>query len=259
VQYGTGQVAAPSSQKVPLLLDLYRPAGVKGPLPIAIVIHGGGFKAGSRDESEAFAIAEGLASKGIMVASIDYRLMGQKPVPSFRISPLLKGLPSNDFSRAAVAAVDDTLTAIYFLRHNADTFGIDAGRIGLVGGSAGAMSADHVAYVLDDYGIKQPRIRVVASLWGGVLVASPTGGNSASQLETGEAPLFAAHGDQDDVVPVQMSDDLIARAGAQAVPNEYIRIAGAGHNPQEFFNKPISGNQTGFDRMVDFTVAKLRR
>ena len=91
--------------------------------------------------------------------------------PSRRVAPLLGGLPHAPLGRAIAAAVDDTLTSIGYLRRHAGRLGIDVRRLGLVGSSAGAMTAGHVAYVLDDYGIKGPKVRFVGDL--GAASSSP--------------------------------------------------------------------------------------
>jgi acetyl esterase/lipase len=267
VKYGDGPVEVPVAGQAPLLLDLYRPAGAPRPRPVVIFIHGGGFRSGSRGDPEAVEIARGLASRGIVTASIDYRLIGQGPVLSGplarlagRVAPAPGRPPDAGFSRAVVAAVEDTLKAIRFMRGHASKYGIDPDRVGLVGGSAGAITADHIAYVLDDYGIEHPAIRFVGSLWGGILIRSANGGgNPASQLETREAALFAVHGESDPTLPVAMSDALVARARDQHIPNEYIRIAGAGHDPPRFFTGPLEGGKTGFERMLDFAGESLGR
>ena len=56
-----------------------------------------------------------------------------------------------------------------------------------------------------------------------------------------------------------MSDTLVARARAQHVPNEYIRMKDAGHDPPRFYTEPVSGDETGFDRLLDFADAQLQR
>jgi dienelactone hydrolase len=263
VQYGQGRVQAPETGQAPLLLDLYRPAKrARRARPVVILIHGGGFAHGDRADPRIVRIARALAGRGIVAVSIDYRLMGRRPVPSDRVAPLLGGLPDGDFSRAVVAAVDDTLSAIRFLRRHAKRYGIDPARIGLVGSSAGAITADHVAYVLDDHGITGPRIRFVGSLWGGILIASrQERKNGASQLDRREAALFAVHGVRDYRLPVVLSDRLIARAVAQRVPNEYHRIPRGGHGYEAvgFFTSLVSGEDTAFDRLLDFARSRLRQ
>ncbi|MEI8238231.1 MAG: alpha/beta hydrolase fold domain-containing protein, partial [Actinomycetota bacterium] len=175
---------------------------------------------------------------------------------------LLAGLPGSVFDAAMVSSVDDTITAIDYLRTHAREFGLDVDRLGLVGGSAGAITADHIAYVLDDHGISGPRVRFVASLWGGILIPAPTGHGdvAAAQLNHGEAALFAVHGDHDSSVRVALDDELVARATAEHVPVEYERIAGGEHSFEgtQFFTRPVVGPQTAFDRLLAFAAAHLR-
>jgi acetyl esterase/lipase len=262
VEYGTGEVGVPESGNEPLLLDLYEPAGeADGPRPVVVVIHGGGFTSQSRTDPGIVRIAHGLADHGIVAASIDYRLAGQQPVSSPRVAPLRDALPGDDVFTAMTAAADDTLTAIDYLADHADDLGIDIGRLGVVGSSAGAITADHVGYVLDDHGIDGPPIAFVGSLWGGVFVPPPAGGGAgtvgADQLDAGEPALFAVHGDADERVPVALDDELVARAVEQGVPNEYHRIPGGGHGylRSEFFTRPVEGRQTPFDRLLAFAEA----
>jgi acetyl esterase/lipase len=54
---------------------LYKPAG-QGPFPAIIEIHGGAWNSGDRSNNPA--IAEGLASSGVVVASIDFRMAGDR-------------------------------------------------------------------------------------------------------------------------------------------------------------------------------------
>ena len=90
-------------------------------------------------------------------------------------------------------------------------------RLGIVGGSAGAITADHVAYALDDLGVGAPDFRFVGNLWGGIYLPAPTQA-AAAQLDPGEAPLFAVHGSADRLVPVALDDWLVARARSVGVP-----------------------------------------
>jgi acetyl esterase/lipase len=257
--YGVAKVAG---GKADLLLDLYRPARkAKRRRPVVIAIHGGGFAAQSRTDPGIVRTARALAARGVVVASIDYRLMPQRPVPSRRVAPLVDALPKVPLFNAMATAVDDTLTAIDYLRANARRFRIDVRRLGLVGSSAGAITADHVAYTLDDHGIRRPKVRFVGSLWGGIFVPPPAGRGSVSavQLERGEAALFAVHGDTDRRVPAVVSDQLAARARAQRVRHEYHRIAGAGHGfgDSEFFTREVAPGQTSLDRLLRFARSAL--
>ena len=102
--------AAPGN--VPVRLDLYVPGGLAKPPPIVIYIHGGGWQAGSKERP----VALGLTQQGFALASIDYRL---SPVA---IWP---------------AQIDDCKAAVRWVRANASKYGYDAGKIGVIGDSAG--------------------------------------------------------------------------------------------------------------------------
>src|SRR5438067_12264200 len=105
-----------------LTIDYYPPAG-PAPHPIAIIIHGGGYVAGtSKNNSEAYC-ADFLAPSGYAVFSINYRLAPKYPYP---------------------AMVEDVERAIRYIRHNAKTWHADPKRIALVGGSAGGYLSNMV-------------------------------------------------------------------------------------------------------------------
>lgn len=95
-------------------LDLYLPEGA-GPFPVVVLVHGGGFFTG--DKAASASSAEFLVSQGIAAAGINYRLSGEATFP---------------------AAVEDSKAAVRFLRANAETYRLDADRIGSWGESAGA-------------------------------------------------------------------------------------------------------------------------
>ena len=162
VVYGQGQVSNPVPGAKNLLLDLYRPVGAESTgqrSPAVVIIHGGGFTGGSRTQGDLVTIARAMAARGFVAVSIDYRLVPDGPVPSARVAslrgPATVGTSGADLAQrtAAVAAIDDALGAVDWLRANATRLNVDASRIGLLGGSAGAVTAVHLGYVLDDYGV----------------------------------------------------------------------------------------------------------
>ncbi|MCA9079771.1 MAG: sulfatase-like hydrolase/transferase [Planctomycetaceae bacterium] len=97
-----------------LQMDLYRPHGAWGPLPAVVCIHGGGWYKGDRTSHTK--LAQALAARGYVAATISYRLSGEAPFP---------------------AAIHDCKAAVRFLRANAKQFGIDPEHIGAMGLSAG--------------------------------------------------------------------------------------------------------------------------
>src|SRR4051812_28996229 len=96
-------------------MDVVRPksAGTE-PLPAIVLVHGGGFRAGSRESY--LPVAAKLAQRGYVAATVSYRLAPRHQFP---------------------AAVEDVKAAVRFLRANAQRYGIDPERIGAMGGSAG--------------------------------------------------------------------------------------------------------------------------
>lgn len=97
-----------------LEMDVYRPKTAWGKLPAIICIHGGGWAKGNRTSHAT--IAQALAARGFVAATISYRLSGEAQFP---------------------AAIHDCKAAVRFLRANADAYGIDADYIGAMGSSAG--------------------------------------------------------------------------------------------------------------------------
>jgi acetyl esterase/lipase len=263
VGYGEGRVASPVAGDAPLVLDLYEPSGRRpraARRPAVLLIHGGGFRMGTRRQPDLIRIAVSLARRGFVVASIDYRLSPNSPVPSRRVRPLLARAPDVPLFRAMAAAVDDTLTATAWLRRQGGRLRVDMGRLGLIGGSAGAITAAHVAYALDDARVRgRPRVRFVGDLWGGLLIP-PDRRAAARQLERGEAQLFAVHGDADRTVPVGLSDVLVARARAVGVRSELHRIPGGAHGfaGTGFFTRRVTGGRTPFSRLLAFAQRAVR-
>ncbi len=97
------------------VLDLWKAKSDK-PTPLVIFIHGGGFRAGSKDQVSGQLI-KGCLDAGISIASISYRLTDVAPYPA----PMLDGA-----------------RAVQHLRSKAKEFNIDPKRIACTGGSAGA-------------------------------------------------------------------------------------------------------------------------
>lgn len=108
-----------------LELDAYRPVGAAGaaPAPVVVMIHGGSWRRGGRYQMGLTRWAGYLASGGLGVVSIDYRLAPAARYPD---------------------PFQDCVDAVDWVVANAGRLGLDAGRVALWGDSAGA----HLALLL---------------------------------------------------------------------------------------------------------------
>ncbi|GJI99986.1 hypothetical protein RugamoR64_05250 [Duganella rhizosphaerae] len=103
-----------------LKLDLYLPLAARadGGMPVVVLVHGGGWRAGFRAEFAPMAVR--LAQHGYAAVAISYRLSGEAAYP---------------------AAIDDTQAAVRWVRDHAGLYHLNPQRIALAGGSAGGQIA----------------------------------------------------------------------------------------------------------------------
>lgn len=260
IVYGQGAVDGGAGSE-DLLLDLYSPQGTgQAVLPLVVVVHGGGFVGGSRSQSNVVQWSNEFASRGYLVASIDYRLMGDDPLPSARVAAIYDQIISTGGDAqqvAAVAAMDDTLTALDHLLARPD---VDKSSTTLVGGSAGAVTVDNVAYLLDDFGVARPPIRAVISNWGGLPVGSaetwiqnpvPTGADAYF-----EPPVFLAHSTGDPTVDYQLSVDIAQRAQAVGLRHHLYTRAGTSHG-FDLAAEPYGDGRSVLEAQVDFVTCTI--
>lgn len=220
-------------------LNLARPKGVSGPLPAVLCIHGGGFRAGSREGYNKLCLT--LAQRGFVAATISYRLAPMHQFP---------------------AAVHDTKAAVRWLRANAAKYGIDPARIGVTGGSAGGHLAQFlgvtagvkdfegadnpgfssaVTCVVNFYGPsdftksygKSVDAHVVLPMWlGGDVDTARAKHIQSSPLNwvtPNAAPTLILHGTEDKYVAYEQAVWMRDRLTACGVPVELNTMEGAGH------------------------------
>ncbi len=259
-------------------LDLYRPDGPGRP-PLVLLVHGGGWRMGSRGMGEAPAIAKALAVRGFAVACPSYRLAPAHPHP---------------------AQLDDCRRALQWVRNEAERLRIDGGRAAGVGASAGG----HLAALLGtlDEGAKPEspdpverqstrfraiavfctpfdltpdpevtptagQLRIVADFLGVKDVTSREGIDAAmakaraasprTWLSAGDPPLFMVHGDDDGLVPLGQARRMMAGAAALDVPAELVVIPGGGHG--EWMGKIWEADAKTAENYWARTVAFLRK
>ena len=111
------------------VLDFWK-APSEQPTPLVFVIHGGGWKGGSKERLHRFVDTAALLEEGISVVAINYRLMAH----------------AKGFQPPVKAPLHDAARALQFVRSKADEWNIDKTRIGAAGGSAGTCSSLWLAF-----------------------------------------------------------------------------------------------------------------
>lgn len=115
---------------------LYRPPAPDGERPpVVLLVHGGGWAVGNLDAYDAIASRVAADSRAV-VASVDYRLAPDHPYP---------------------VGLTDVYDATVWVADHADDLGVDAGRLAVMGDSAGGNLAAVVCQRARDEG--GPRIR----------------------------------------------------------------------------------------------------
>jgi acetyl esterase/lipase len=96
-------------------MDIYLPAA-RGPYPVVVLIHGGGWIIGDKQEYRTSAKTEALLSRGYAVVAVNYRLSNVAKYP---------------------AQIQDVKAAVRFIRSVAAIYNLNPNKIGAWGTSAG--------------------------------------------------------------------------------------------------------------------------
>lgn len=146
-------------------IRLYRPpTPARRPLPVVLNYHGGGFATGGLDQSE-WICREVCYRTGIAVASVDYRMAPEHPFP---------------------AAPEDCYAALLWVAGQADRLDLDAGRLAVMGDSAGGNLSAVVALMSRDRG--GPRLRAQVLIYPGTDFVT----TYPSELRNAAAPVLRA-------------------------------------------------------------------
>ena len=226
---------------ISLKLDLYRPSAMpSAAMPLVIWVHGGGWSKGSKTNCP----AAWLATKGYSVASLDFRLLPERPWP---------------------AQIEDPVAALRWLRKESGKYGFDAERSAAMGGSSGGHvvalwgtltlpPGDKVKAVVDWYGptdlltmppnvLSEQRTRAElakangALLLGGIVMDQPEKAKAVSalhQVSKDDVPFLIMHGAADTSVPVDQSERLHTALKAAGVESTLKLLPGVGHGGKEF-------------------------
>jgi len=217
----------------PLGLDVYQPARKGKNRPAVVVVHGGGWTAG--DKSWFAQQGNQLAERGFVAFSINYRLAPAHTYP---------------------AAVEDVEAAVEWVRKHAKEYGVEAKRIGTLGGSAGGHLVGMLATA--GKGSLTAGHRVAAAVsWSGPMdfvslapVAATNAGRSFSTFlgclpdacpDTYAAASPVTHVDKTDapmlivnstmeLVPQSQADAMKAALDKAGVANQAIILPGRAHS-----------------------------
>lgn len=214
---------------VSLTLDAFVPEGA-GPFATCILVHGGGFTKGDK-QTFITPLFEPLAKAGFTWFTINYRLAPQHQWP---------------------ACVDDTASAIKWVKAHAAEYKVDVNRIALIGESAGGYLVSalgvtgkgdtRVAAVVPFYAPhdlvthvkRRNELRGLAGLigrdtldeetWTKLAMISPS-----NQMRPGLPPFLLIHGDADTTVDYDQSIQFQTKMKAAGNTCDLITVPGGGH------------------------------
>ncbi len=231
----------------PQALDVYRPKTPGSP-PLVVLVHGGGWSSG--DKQGYRQVATRLTKAGYVAASVNYRLVPAEGGNTF---------PTQ---------ISDVRCAVRWLRAHATEHGIDASRVGALGGSAGAhlvamlgvgdaasglddgtcpaeLAAQPVSVkaVVGDYtptDFRDPKVWAdnknggsgVVDMLGSAIEDAPAVAALASPIthvSASSAPFFLAHGTADTTVPVEQSRTFRTALQGAGGKVTLIELPGVGH------------------------------
>ena len=233
-------------------LDVYTPAeGPQpgAPTPVVVVIHGGGWIAGSKEER----VLEMMPylQMGFAAVNVEYRLAKSSLAP---------------------AAVEDCRCALHWVFTNAKKFNFDPNRVVLQGGSAGGHLVLTTGMLTPKDGFDkgcwsgpenvwsenpgtsgEPRVAAIVNWFGIADVLDELHGANAkgyaviwlgdqpnadeiakrvspiNYVNKNNPPIITIHGDKDQLVPYEQSVRLHKALDAAGVPNQLVTMPGAGH------------------------------
>lgn len=208
VWYGNNTTYSGNSKD--LYMDIYEPSGDTASMrPAVVLAFGGSFIVGERSDLDL--LCRFYASRGYVAVTIDYRLYDGN------LFPLPNATTMTD---VVIKAVGDMKAAVRHLRQDAattNTYRIDPNYIFVGGVSAGALTANHVAYLDSMDNVASGELTAIQANGGWEGNSSNTAGvysssvqgvlnfsgalRDADYINNGEAPLFSTHDDNDGVVP----------------------------------------------------------
>ena len=226
-QISPERVLYKSTDQADLNLFVYKPVDFDKSQTYSCIVffHGGGWNSGDYNQFERQSIY--FASRGIVAFSVEYRIRDKH-------------------GTSPIEAMEDTKSAIRFIRSNAKLFSINPNRIAAAGGSAGG----HLAAVAGNIDLfdnpsedltvsSKPDLLILYNpvlhygrKWGWIDNASNA--SPYENLSEGAPPTIILSGTQDKIVPIELIENYKKRMEAVGSRCDVIFYEGAEH---AFFNK----------------------
>jgi acetyl esterase/lipase len=246
-----------------LKLDLAKPPEGKGPFPVVVCFHGGGWRMGNKRDVRSW--LPFFAEHGYIAVSVGYRL-----APDFTFP----------------AQIEDAKTAVRFLRANAEKHGIDKVRFAAMGWSAGGhlscllgLTDEKAGFEGKEYPKESSSVQAVVDYFGPTDLAgfakdataqrgmlgpfigakfdeNPTAHERASPIKyvsKAAPPFLIYHGTKDLVVPIEQSRQLAAKLKEVGVSAKLMEVPGEGHG----WNGPAGAETT--EQTIKFLDEKLKK
>lgn len=218
------------------VLDLAKPMfGAQTNRPAILIIHGGGWSAGSKNDAVYRSLMVDYAMKGYVVANMNYRLTQEAPMP---------------------ACIEDVRCAVRWMKAHAQQLGIDPNRIGTFGHSAGGhlslmlgVSADSQAFTGEANGPWMDQSCSVACAVGGAPpteIGNPNSPWSAHNewwpigyIGKQSTPILVLQGGEDPIVRPNLTEDWVTKMQRAGSPVDYVKVHG--------------NHGVAFDQQLEFT------
>ena len=199
------------------VLDMAQPLfGPQQDRPAILIIHGGGWNAGSKDDAVYRSLMIDYAMKGYVVCNMNYRLTREAPMP---------------------ACIEDVKAAINWMKSNAQKLGIDPQRIGTYGHSAGghlSLMAGLTADVACAAGGAPPTEIGRPGEWADHTEWWPVG-----YIGKCKTPFLVLQGAEDPLVKPELTEDWVKKMQQAGASVDYVKVHG--------------NHGVAFDQQLEFT------